>query len=146
MAVLQFRNVLGGSIPLKKGTAAAAIARGCPVYRVAASGALAAVATNGTKLLGFAASAAAEGGELDYVPLYPGVEALLDFSGDFAATKLGTYVALSVANDVPTANLNKADADALKLEELVADDAARGLHRAWFSATATANQTVIEVA
>ena len=147
MAVLQFRNVLGGSIPLKKGTAAAAIIKGCPVYRDVSNGKITAVATNGVKLLGFALSAStAADQEIDYVPLFPGVEALLDFSGTYAAAKLGTYVAITVTGGVPVANLDKADADALKLEDLVTNDSAAAVYRAWCSAASTANQTVVEVA
>jgi hypothetical protein len=142
MALHTVRNVLGGTIPIKKGTAAAAIAQGCPVYRNVADGKMTAVATNGTKILGFAASATtAADQEIDYIPGYPGLEFLLDYSGTASITELGTYVAITVTSGAPIANCDKADADALRLEAVHDSTAAT----AWFSLADTANQTLIEV-
>jgi hypothetical protein len=137
----------GGELipPIDKGTAAAAIVKGAPVYRNVSDGKITGVATNGTKLLGFAQSTTtAADQEIDFTPCYPGVQFLLDFDGTYAITKLGTYVEITVSSGNATANLDESSNDILKLIEV--DTNTSTVKRAWFEAATTANQTMIEVA
>lgn len=145
MALRAVRNIYGGAIPVMSGTAKGAYVKGCPVYRNISDGKLTTMATDGTKIIGFLNEAtSADGDTVHYTPCYPGIQFLLDFAGTYAITKLGTYVSLNVASGVPTADVDDAGNDSLKLEELYGTDTTSGV--AWFSAAASANQTVIEVA
>jgi hypothetical protein len=133
---------------IRKGNSAAAIPKGAPVYRVVGDGDITVVATNGTALIGFAASASTAADEIiDYWPAYPGVEFKLDFDGTYAVTKLGVYCEITVASGVPTANLDEVTNHALRFEELVSNnDAPVGKYTGWFSVATTANQMSVEVA
>ena len=149
MALHAVRNILNPAAtdPQGHGNSAAALVRGCPVYRTVADGDITTVATNGTAILGFTAESCAAADEDIKVHLgYPGVQFKLDFDGTYVATMLGTYVEITVTSGVPTANLEESTNDCLKLIEVVDNDSARSKYTAWFELATTANQNMIEVA
>ena len=147
MALREVRNINGGDIPMLTGTVKGAYVKGCPLYRNVSDGKLTTVATNGTKIIGFLADiTSADGDTASYIPCYPSIQFRMDFDGTYAITLLGTYVEITVASGVPTANLSENSNDILRLEEVVDNDSTNSVYTAWFSAADTANQWEIEVA
>lgn len=148
MAVYTYRNVNGGSIPIRKALAsAAAIVKGCPVF-FNSDGLLAACTTDITTIAGWALSATAGSEVVDFVPCYPGIQALIGFTGaTYAVTShLGKYFALTVTSGVAVVDINDASNDSLKVIELEGTDTAADSGKVWVEAAHSADQNVIEVA
>lgn len=142
MAMYRTRNILGGVVPIRKMTSAAAIVKGCLV-NINTDGLLEANTTsdaNPEKTLGWAAStASAASVETDYVPGYAGIQALMDFSGTYAATThLGQVFGVTIASGVPTVDLSDKTNNTVKLMELEGSTVLNG--KAWFEIAYDAGQ------
>ena len=149
MALHAVRNILSGNpdVPLGHGNSAAAIVRGCAVYRTVADGDITTLLVRSAKILGFAAEAAAAADEDIKVYLgYPGMQFKLDFTGTYAVTCLGQYYDLTNTSGVPVVNFAASSYNHVKFIELVDNDSTAGVYTGWFELGETSNQNIIEVA
>lgn len=148
MAIHAIRSVFGNVPAPRKATSAAAIVKGCLV-NINTDGLLEANTTsdaNPEKTVGVAISpATAASQEVDYIPLYPGIQFKCDFSGTFATTDhRGKNFGVTITSGVPTVDLTDTTNDTVKFIELDGTTTVNG--KAWFELAYLASQNTIEVA